>query len=106
MAAPSFAGLQPWAIPYAQYLYQVAEYNGLRPRITSVFRTYQQQAVLYQRYLRGMSSLPAAPPGRSLHERGLAFDMVTDYPEALGAVWNSMGGRWFAADPVHHEIPG
>lgn len=105
MAAPSFAGLQWWGIPYAQWLYQVAELNGLNPRITSVFRTYQQQAVLYQRYLRGLSSLPAAPPGHSRHERGLAWDMVTANPSALGQLWNSMGGRWFPSDPVHFELP-
>ena len=106
MARPSFAGLAPWAIPFAQFLYEVAELNGLKPRITSVRRTSQQQAVLYQRFLRGQSSLPAAPPGRSLHEKGLAFDMVTANPPALGALWQSMGGRWFPSDPVHFEIPG
>jgi LAS superfamily LD-carboxypeptidase LdcB len=105
VAAPSFAGLAPWAIPYAQYLYQVAEFNGLSPRVTSVFRTRQQQSVLYQRFLRGLSTLPAAPPGKSRHERGLAWDMVTTNPAAIGALWKSMGGRWFPSDPVHFEVP-
>lgn len=106
MASPSFNGLAVWAIPYAQYLYEVAALNALNPRVTSVFRTHQQQAVLYQRFLRGQSNLPAAPPGHSKHERGLAFDMVTSNPQALGTLWNSMGGRWFPSDPVHFEIPG
>jgi len=104
VAAPSFAGLEQWAVPYAQYLYTVAELNALNPRITSVFRTYQQQAVLYQRFLRGQSNLPAAPPGRSRHEVGRAFDMVSSNPAALGALWRSMGGEWFPSDPVHFQF--
>ena len=106
MAAPSFAGLEVWAIPNAQYLYRVAELSGLQPRITSVFRTRQQQGTLYERFRRGQSSLPAAPPGSSKHEIGLAWDMVTADPQAIGNLWRSMGGRWWPSDPVHFEVPG
>lgn len=99
-----FAGLEPWLIPAAEALYVVAMNAGLRPRITSVRRSRQQQEVLYERYLRGMSTLPAAPPGLSKHEYGLAFDMVTDNPAAVGAVWNAAGGKWRASDYVHFEV--
>lgn len=104
MSVPSFAGLQPWLIPHAQALFAAADRAGLRPRVTSVHRTRAQQAVLYNRYLRGMSNLPAAPPGHSKHELGLAFDMVTDNPAAVGAAWNRAGGFWSPTDYVHFEV--
>jgi hypothetical protein len=96
-------GLLPWLSPYAQYLYDTAQAAGLRPRITSVYRTPTQQAYLYQRYRRGLSQLPAAPPGRCLHQYRRAFDIVSDDPAALGDLWQRMGGRWYASDPVHYE---
>lgn len=104
MSVPTFAGLVPALIPYAQALFVAADRAGLRPRVTSVRRTSTQQAVLYQRFLRGLSTLPAAPPGKSLHEKGLAFDMVTDHPAAVGAEWNRIGGHWSPRDYVHFEV--
>lgn len=101
-----FNGLHPELAIYAERLFQWAESNGYRPRVTSVLRTRQQQEVLYARYKKGLSAFPAAPPGRSLHERGLAFDMVVTNPPAVGAVWNAAGGRWFPGDWVHYEYRG
>lgn len=101
-----FAGLQPQLIPYATYFFNVLQAYGYRPRITSVFRSRQQQAILYSRYLRGLSGgLPAAPPGRSLHEQGRAFDLVVTSSGAAqaGAFWKALGGRWYPSDPVHFE---
>lgn len=107
-----FRDLQPWLQPYADYLLEVAEYNGWRPVVTSVFRSYARQAVLYERYRRGQSDLPAAPPGRSKHQHGLAFDLVADQRSGyrswrqteLGRLWQRMGGKWYASDPVHFEV--
>jgi len=106
-----FRGLQPWLVPYADYLEAVALYNGLRVQVTSVFRSNQRQAVLYERYKRGLSDLPAAPPGGSMHNHGLAFDLVVngdyrgDAQKALGAFWQGMGGSWGGGvDPVHFSI--
>jgi len=105
MSATLFRGLHPQLIPYAAYLYEAAATAGLRPRVTSVFRTAQRQAWLYDQYRRGLSRLPALPPGRSKHQFGLAFDMVTDNPAAVGDLWNRMGGRWAGPkDPVHFEV--
>ena len=105
-----FKGLAPWLQPYADWLWRWAQLNGLRPIVTSVYRSDAHQATLYDRYRRGLSDLPAAPPGRSKHGKRLAFDMVVmnDYRSsqqaAVGAVWQRMGGRWFASDPVHFEV--
>lgn len=99
-----FRGLVPELIPYAEYLYKAAMVAGLHPRITSVRRTAQQQAVLYERYLQGRALFPALPPGRSKHQYGLAFDLVCDDAAALGGLWRQMGGRWFASDAVHFEV--
>lgn len=81
---------------------------GLQPRVTSTFRTLTEQALLYDRYLRGDAPFVAAAPGYSLHNYGLAFDLVVNSPEAqawLGRVWQSWGGRWGGAfnDAPHFD---
>jgi LysM repeat protein len=42
----------------------------------SAYRTYEQQAGLYELYLSGQGP-PASPPGTSPHETGLAVDLAT-----------------------------
>lgn len=98
-----FEGLEPWLRPYAIWLYQVAQLNGLQPRITSVFRSFEQQAMLRQRWERGESELYAAKPGESYHNYGRAFDMVTRDNDALGNLWKRMGGQWWPTDYVHFQ---
>lgn len=103
-------GLHPAMRAAAKALVAVAAANGLRPVVTSVRRSKASQARLYRNYLAGRSRFPAAPPGTSKHERGLAFDLVVT-PESrladLGALWESIGGRWGGrfGDPVHFEAP-
>lgn len=96
--------LEPWLQPYARWFTNYLAYLGQRPRVTSVYRSIDQQALLYQRYLRGQSKLPVAPPGRSKHNVRLALDVVTKHPELAGEIWKKMGGRWWASDPVHFEV--
>ena len=102
----STAGLEPWMKAPIEYLVWVAAHNGLTPRITSTYRSYSQQNRLYQAYLRGESKFPVAPPGQSYHQYGRAADIVVSqawaYPQ-LGAIWRSMGGSWWAADPIHFQ---
>lgn len=100
------AVLQPWA----QQLFDVAKIAGVNPRITSALRTYAQQAALYKAFKEGRSRYPAAPPGRSAHEYGLAFDMVVNGASNqvdCGIVWNQWGGDYGGEeDPIHFQYPG
>ena len=101
--------LIPELEPFARDLVLVAGQAGLQPRVTSTRRSYPEQKRLYSRYLAGLSTLPAAPPGRSAHEFGYAFDMVVTPYNALadvGRTWSQAGGVWHASDPVHFEYPG
>jgi len=96
--------LDPRIVPAANGAYQDFVAAGLRPRITSATRSRQEQAILYERYQRGLSQLPAAPPGRSKHEFGLAFDCVTTNPQLAGQIAGRWGLKWRASDPVHFEV--
>jgi len=75
------------------------------PSVTSARRSRAEQRALYARYLRGESRFPVAPPGTSKHERGLAFDLVTepDVNDQLGRIWNTWGGYWTPSDRVHFQ---
>jgi len=117
--------LQPWLVPYAQYLLEVGRwYNkvydwdrGGGPLVvTSARRSRADQWRLYQKFLSGESRIPAAPPGQSLHEQGLAFDIarlgIDPFTDPLlnfmGEVWRDMGGtyggQWGGGgDPVHFQ---
>ena len=92
----------------ARALLAAARTAGIRVSVNSVRRTRGQQAQLYAQFLQGLNPYPVAPPGHSMHELGLAFDISTtpDVNAQLGAIWNSWGGRWSSADPVHFEYRG
>lgn len=104
----SLKSLDPRLRAAAPLLLKAAPLLGARSvKITSAKRSRAQQEVLYRNYLAGKSRFPAAKPGTSKHELGLAVDIVTS-PESvlplLGAWWNAIGGRWFSSDPIHFEI--
>lgn len=99
-------------VPWAKYLYSLGKQYDGRLVVTSARRSIAKQQRLYNDYLRGISKIPAAPPGRSLHQLGLAFDMARIGKDPLndpllnwlGAVWTSWGGRWGGQrDPVHFQ---
>lgn len=92
-------GLQPFLRPYAERLLQLAP--GLR--VTSTYRSYSDQLQLYLN--RANNPYPVAPPGRSYHQYGRAFDLSGDprVLEALGAVWKSWGGSWSSSDRIHFQ---
>lgn len=109
MQTHSLSSLQPWLRPYAERLVSAAPSAGARSvRITSVTRSRGRQRALYNRFLAGKAQFPAAPPGRSLHEYGLAWDMVTEpfsVLDTLGAWWQQLGGRWHESDRIHFSVP-
>lgn len=94
----------------AAYLLQAAVALGASSaRVTSARRSHAQQAALYRNYLAGRATFPAAPPGLSKHEQGLAVDIVVNPPAlqaALGRWWQSVGGTWGGQyqDPIHFEL--
>lgn len=99
-----FARLRPAFRIAAQALYDECRRRGWRPVVTSVYRSANKQRRLYRKYQRGQSPFPAAPPGESLHQFGLAFDMVVgEHQLEAGRLWESWGGKMVANDPVHFE---
>ena len=105
MSSRSLYSLDP-RVRYAfQWLLDVANHLGLQPRVTSTLRSREDQARLYRAYLAGTSRFPAAPPGSSLHEHGLAMDLVSTDNALLGAIWKQYaGGFWSPKDSVHYDV--
>ncbi len=105
----SLDALIPELADAARALVDVGDRAGVQPRITSTLRSNSEQARLYRRFLAGASQYPVAPPGRSAHEYGFAFDLVVYGPDNqadLGSVWQSWGGVWHPSDAIHFEYPG
>lgn len=92
-------GLQPFLRPYAEHLLRHAP----QARVTSVYRSYSDQLQLWLN--RSRNPYPVAPPGRSYHQYGRAFDVSA--PPAvlreLGALWRSWGGTWSESDAIHFQ---
>lgn len=104
--------LEPWLKPYADWMLALGRYYGPTLVFTSTRRSRIDQARLYNRWRKGESRIPAAPPGRSMHEYGRAFDMARPNIDPLsdpllnylGSVWRWLGGTWGGSrDPVHFE---
>lgn len=93
------SGLQPWLAPYADSLLRLAP----GAVVTSTYRSYSDQLQLWLN--RSRNPYPVAPPGRSYHQYGRAFD-VSAPPRVLhqlGAIWRSWGGTWSASDEIHFQ---
>jgi hypothetical protein len=93
-------GLVPELRPFARAL--VGGFPGLR--VTSVRRSRTEQIRLWR--TRARNPYPVAPPGQSLHEYGLAWDMVgpLETLRRAGLTWKSWGGHWSPADVIHFEV--
>lgn len=87
-----------------------ARRRGIPFRVTSTFRSSTSQERLYRAWLaRGRTGLPAARPGLSTHEYGIAFDAV--FPPSRQAEVVDIASRngmvWFGqADAVHFDVFG
>ena len=80
---------------------------------TSTCRTEAEQQWLWAH--RGTNPFPVAPPGRSMHQAGLAVDMARDDIDPkrdlvlhlIGAKWREADPRgrlvWGESDPIHFE---
>jgi len=88
--------------PWAEAIVEVAQRYGLRPRVTSTYRSIREQQRLWDARQRGEHPYPVAYPGQSLHNYGLAIDLVCSDPTWLGAVWRNWGGQWSPSDDVHY----
>ena len=94
--------------PYAEYAHQLALEYGINPRVTSVFRSWTEQAALRRRYEAGLSRYPANRPGDSSHNYGLSWDSVV--PPAEMPLWieirRAIGWKVPSRDDIHGELPG
>lgn len=103
----SLRTLDPRLTPIAEEFVRILEANGITVTVTSALRSLDSQQKLYDRYLAGKSKFPAAPPGRSTHGVGIAFDLHLDPPlyDEAGALWESWGLTWGGRfnDPIHFD---
>ena len=80
---------------------------GVQGQVTSTRRSTAEQTRLYNRFVAGQSLLPAAFPGTSKHEIGVAIDIVFPTDEELAIAVDAaeeFGLRWAGpGDPVHFE---
>ena len=97
----SVRGIERWG----RWLVRALLDESPRAYLTSTRRTRAEQTVLYRRWLAG-TGRRAAPPGRSLHEVGLAFDVhaAPDELRRLGRLWTGIGGVWKSTHPIHFEL--
>ena len=72
--------------------------------VTSGFRSADDQRRLW--LARATNRYPVAPPGTSMHERGLAVDVPAAFAERLAAVGHDAGlcRPYPSTDPVHFEL--
>lgn len=94
------SGLVPWLQPYAR---ELLRHGSAQVRVTSTFRSYSEQLKLWLN--RSRNPYPVAPPGRSYHGLGRAFDLDASPAELyrLGAIWKSWGGTWSPTDKIHFQ---
>jgi len=99
--------LHPYLATIRRNLPRVAQSMGFQARVTSAYRSTKKQAELYRRYQAGLQPYPVAPPGTSMHEKGLALDVVSTDTNKLVSLLTSAGLSWAGqADPVHFQLSG
>ena len=80
--------------------------TGKPVQVTSAVRSKEEQQKLYDDYKAGKSKFPAAAPGHSKHEHGIAVDIDSSTANAMAqkGILGKYGlGQPVAGDPVHIE---
>jgi hypothetical protein len=106
-------GLHEALRPNAEWALAVANHYGLRPNVTSVYRSWTEQLELRRRWEQGLSPWPANLPGDSAHNHGLAWDSVLPEPYKSAPGWQEWwnyvrelaGFAVPANDEIHAELP-
>jgi LAS superfamily LD-carboxypeptidase LdcB len=107
-------GLHPEVRAAAEWVLAFANQYGVRPVVTSGFRSWHEQLELRRKYEAGESRFPANLPGDSAHNFGLAWDAVLPEPlrddPAYEAWWKALreyvGFEVPANDTIHAQVPG
>ncbi|HKW42522.1 MAG TPA: D-alanyl-D-alanine carboxypeptidase family protein [Gemmatimonadales bacterium] len=104
----SLRTLDARARPIAQAFVRALQRYGVNVTVTSARRDLEKQRRLYADYLAGRSKYPAAPPGKSTHGAGIAFDLHLDPPiyELAGRAWEAAGFTWGGRfnDEIHFDL--
>ena len=108
-SAQSFAGLNDKlgdAVTRAAEEYKAT--TGNKIQLNSAKRDTEKQKELYDAWVKGgKQGMPVAPPGTSLHEKGLAVDIQNYNDPAAVAAMNRQGlQQKVAGDPVHFSFDG
>lgn len=102
--------LQPFARLSLRMAIEASIREGIQFFITSTVRSFAEQLRLFLRFKAGQSRFPAAPPGKSTHQLGIAVDLVPKNPSALDDVVELMfrhGFKWAGPrDSVHFTHQG
>jgi len=105
--------LQPWLQPWAYWIFDWGKSWNPKLVVTSARRDWWKQFRLYQDWITGKSAIPAAPPGKSKHQLGEAFDLASigidpfedESLPVLGYWWQYYGGLYGGTkDPVHFGV--
>ncbi|NMO22739.1 D-alanyl-D-alanine carboxypeptidase [Pyxidicoccus fallax] len=100
--------LQHAAAAAFKRMHESARTEGVSLRVTSGYRSRQEQRWLYERYRKGLGP-QAARPGRSNHQRGLAVDLVVGDVSTTTYEWLASNAcrfgfrRTVASEPWHWE---
>lgn len=106
---PSTSGLAPGMPERLRMLLDTLRGLGYRATYTSGYRSISKQRALYDAWIkRGKRGLPAAPPGSSSHNYGLAVDVSSDAPDQVLKFAADVAGLvWFGPkDRVHFDPYG
>jgi len=100
-------GLHPELRPYAELAHRIAEAYGVQPVVTSVFRSWEEQARLRARYEAGKAKFPANRPGDSAHNYGLAWDswVPPEQQDLWDAIRRYVGFEVLPNDRIHAQLP-